>query len=259
MAEIEDAHWWFAARRRIIASAVERLCRLPAGARILDVGSATGGTLGTLARFGRVVGIELDAEAAAFARSRGAAAVCRARLPEELPFREESFDLVTALDVIEHLDDDRGALAALARALRPGGALLVTVPAFQWLWSPHDDMNHHRRRYRRAELMARLDAAGLRVEHATYFNTWLFPLLAAARLANVKSASGFPLPPRPLNALLRAIFASERALVTRLRLPFGASILACARKPVAVAGPPPSSPGAKNPGAAEHLARSARL
>ena len=152
---------------------------------------------------------------------------------EWMPFGDNSFDLALALDVIEHVPDDPKAFRELFRTLRPGGSLLVTVPALQILWSAHDIANRHYRRYTLGELCSRIEAAGYEVVTATYFNTLLFPLIFVLRLtrrSRKSIASDLTQLPRPLNALLVGIFSLEKLLVGCVKLPFGASALCLARK-----------------------------
>lgn len=242
-ARAEDDHWWFRARRRIVARVLDGLA-LPDGARLLEVGCATGGNLRLLARYGTLDAAEMDGPSARYARQRGTGArVVEGFLPDGLPpALDGPYDLIALLDVLEHIADDAASLRALlARAAR-GGALLLTVPAYGWLWSAHDVANHHERRYRRSDLVRRVAAAGWRVERATYFNTLLFPVVAAARVAGRaaervrgrRQASDLDVAPPPLlNRALEGLFASERALVPRVRLPFGVSVLVVARRPAA--------------------------
>ena len=178
--EVDEHHWWYRGRRRVILAELDRL-PLPARAQVLDAGCGSGRTLQELARYGEVRGIELDPEAAELARSRGHGEVRIGRL-EELPWEPETFDLITCLDVIEHTPDDRVTLTELRRVTRPGGFLLVTVPAYQALWSYHDEANHHYRRYGRRMLRASAVAAGWRVERMTSFNSVLLAPAAAVRV-----------------------------------------------------------------------------
>ena len=235
MAAIEDRHWWFVARRRILDQVLRRCVTLPERAEILEAGCGTGGNLPLLARFGRVHALEPDAEARAFARAKGGFDIREGRLPAGLPYDPESFDLVAAFDVIEHVEDDRGSLEALAGLLRRDGWLLITVPAFPFLWSRHDVEHHHKRRYRRDEMLRRVTAAGLEPVRATYFNALLFPLIAAVRL--LRKALGVEdgadderVPAGPVNRLLETVFGWERHLVGRVPLPLGVSLLVLARK-----------------------------
>jgi SAM-dependent methyltransferase len=234
MAEVEEEHWWFVARRRILGDLLERLVELPQPARVLEAGCGTGGNLGMLSRFGAVRAFEPDEGARSHARSKGAFDVRDGRLPDAVPFEPDDFDLVAALDILEHLDDDAASLAALAHRLRPGGWLLITVPAFGFLWSQHDESHHHKRRYRKDELVARIKAAGLIPVRVSYYNSLLFPLIAGVRLLrNLLGRQGDDeaLPPRAINRFLAGVFASERHLIGRVPLPLGVSLVALARRP----------------------------
>lgn len=150
----------------------------------------------------------------------------------------ESFDAVLLLDVLEHLDEDRASAEAAAALLKPGGILLCTVPAYQWLWSKRDEYHHHRRRYAKGQFRALFDQPMLRLELFSHFNTWLFPLAAAARLKSrafpprhaAAEATDLRLPPAPLNRAMQAIFASERLVLGRVPMPFGLSLVAVARR-----------------------------
>jgi SAM-dependent methyltransferase len=239
MRELEDRHWWFLARRRIVGSVISRLGP-EAGWAILDAGCGTGGNLPMLATFGRVVGAEHDPAAAAIATARGAADVVAGSLPDAMPFEAGRFDLVTMLDVLEHIDDDQASLGTVRSLLRPGGHLVLTVPAFPFLWGTHDREHHHKRRYLAPQLKARLEAAGLRVRWVSYYNTLLFPPVALVRLvrkalpggeAGASAGQELALPPGPVNRLLETIFAFERHWLGRVYAPFGVSLIAVAARP----------------------------
>lgn len=234
--ELEDRHWWFLGRRAIVLAVARRLVEPRGRPRILDVGCGTGGMLAALAELGDVYGIEAEARAVAAARRRVGEEV-RVRhgyIPDDLP-EGERFDLVTALDVIEHLEDPEAALVGVRRVLVPNGRLIVTVPAFPFLWSGHDEVNGHFRRYTRASLEAELTGAGFEIVHCTYFNSLLFaPTALLRRLGQWRRANGAArsdlfIPPRAVNVLLRELFALERIWVPRLAVPFGVSLLAVAR------------------------------
>jgi len=155
--------------------------------------------------------------------------VIDARLPELDGLESGAYDLVTALDVIEHVEDDRAALQGLARCLKPGGRILVTVPAFPFLWSAHDVANHHHRRYTRATLKAAVEQAGLKLEFMGWFNSLLFPLAVADRMwgkLTGREGSDDAMPPAPVNALFNTIFGLERHALGRLPLPPGVSLAA---------------------------------
>jgi SAM-dependent methyltransferase len=229
---IEDRHWWFVGRRRIILSLLDAAIGAADrdGRRVLDVGCGTGAMLSYLERYGEPSGVEADEQAVELCRSRGITAVQQAD-PPPLPFEDGRFDLVTALDVLEHVDDDGRLLAELRRVLRPGGVALVTVPAFPALWGPQDVISHHKRRYRAGELRRRVQAAGLKPTRTTYFNTLLFPPIAALRLARrlrpapAGSRSDFELTREGwANDMLTALFGFEARLLSAFDLPFGVSI-----------------------------------
>jgi SAM-dependent methyltransferase len=235
MRRVEDEHWWFVGRRRIVRAALAAL-RFDGRPRILDAGCGTGGNLAMLAEFGEVTGLELDEQAVRVARLRGAGPVRRGGLPLDVPAWHRRFDLVVMTDVLEHLDDDVGALRSVAAVLRPGGFALLTVPAFQFLWSAQDEANHHRRRYTAAQLRSAIERAGLRTVRLSYINSFLFPAVAAGKLGarmlgRGPARAGLALPPAPLNALLASVFAAERHLLRWAALPIGVSVLAIGRRP----------------------------
>ncbi len=233
-ARVEDDHWWFAARRRILARVLDGL-DLPADARLLEVGCGTGGNLALLARYGSVDAVEMDAGAAAHAQARGIGPVVQGWLPDHMP-PARPYDVVGLFDVLEHIPDDGAALDALVPFVRPGGWLVLTVPAYMLLWSRHDEVNHHQRRYRRGALARLVEQAGFQVQHATYFNTLLFPVVAGVRLLGrlrpgQEAVSDVEtVPPTLLNRALETLFAAERHLAPRLPLPFGVSVLVVARR-----------------------------
>jgi SAM-dependent methyltransferase len=208
---------------------------LPKHARILDAGCGSGRNMIELARHGTVTGIELSETSVALARNRACGEVIAGSVLQ-MPFADENFDLAVSLDVIEHLEDDLAALRELRRAVAPGGALLVTVPAYQWLWSGHDEINHHHRRYTRRSLQHVAEEAGWRQERTTYFNSLLLPaaiLLRVLDRVNTKtteSSLDLWVPPQPLNWLLERPLALEAALIKRGgRIPAGLSLLAVFR------------------------------
>ena len=229
MAELDTRHWWYRARRDVLASLIERRIAPPAGGRILEVGCGTGHNLPMLSGFGTVDAVELDPVAREKATQRLGKPVMDARLPELAGIETGAYDLVASLDVVEHVEDDVAALTALARCLKPGGRLLVTVPAFPFLWSAHDVTNHHHRRYTRATLRAAIDGAGLRTEFMGWFNSLLFPLAVADRMwgkVTGREGSDDALPPAPLNALFETVFGLERYVLGALPLPPGVSLAA---------------------------------
>lgn len=234
MATLEENHWWFSARRAIAENIIRQL-RLPLDARILDAGCGTGGNLAMLSRYGQVHGMELDDQARQMANAKGFAQVLSGRLPDEVPYQQEQFDLIALLDVLEHVEDDRNTLGVLGSLLKPGGYLLISVPAFPFLWSTHDEVHHHKRRYFLSDLKSKLENAGLEITYASYFNTILFPLIFGARLlgklrTNKRESGDLTMPHPLINRLLFAVFSSERFVLGRWSLPFGVSAIAVARK-----------------------------
>jgi SAM-dependent methyltransferase len=230
----EDRHWWYRGRRSVIERVIADL-KLPARARILDAGCGSGRNMIELARHGTVSGVELSGASVDVARARGVGEVIAGSVLD-MPFDGDSFDLSVCLDVIEHLDDDVGALRELRRVLAPGGSLLVTVPAYQWLWSGHDEVNHHRRRYTRRSLQRVAEQAGWEQVRTTYFNSLLLPLAILLRVLDrfsrktTESSLDLWVPPQPLNWLLERPLALEAALIGRGgRIPAGLSLLAVFR------------------------------
>jgi SAM-dependent methyltransferase len=231
---VEDRHWWYRGRRVVLERVIARL-RLPARARILDAGCGSGRNMVDLARHGQVTGMELSQTSVALARARGVGEVLEGSVTE-MPFAADSFDLAVCLDVIEHLQDDRGALRELRRVVAPGGALLVTVPAYQWLWSGHDEINHHHRRYNRGTLLAAARDADWQCTRTTYFNSLLLPAAIALRALDrlhtkaTESSLDLWVPPAPLNWLLQRPLNLEAAAIGRGgHIPAGLSLLAVLR------------------------------
>ncbi|GIW43733.1 MAG: methyltransferase [Candidatus Binatia bacterium] len=235
-AQIEAVHWWFEGRRAIFHAL---LCRLPlsSDALLLDLGCGTGANLRFLSRYGRVIGLDWGAAAARYSRRRTGLPVLRGDV-QTLPFRDGTVDVVTAFDLIEHIEDDRTCVAEMARVVRPGGYVLVTVPAFPWMWGRQDVINHHKRRYRAREFAELFHGAGLEILRLTYLNTLLFPVVAAVRLArkvipekNGELVSDFSMTkPGRINDLLARLFSLEAPVIARWNLPVGVSLLCLARR-----------------------------
>ncbi len=230
----EDRHWWYRGRREVLERVVAGLS-LPARARILDAGCGSGRNMVEFARHGTVTGVELSATSVGLARERGVGEVVEGSVLE-MPFEADSFDLAASLDVIEHLQDDIAALRELRRVVAPGGALLVTVPAYQWLWSGHDEVNHHFRRYTRRSLQRAGEQAGWQQARTTYFNSLLLPAAIVLRVLDrfsrktTESSLDLWVPPAPVNWLLERPLRIEAAMVGRGgRIPAGLSLLAVFR------------------------------
>lgn len=229
MAELDSSHWWYRARRDVLAALIARRIAPTLGGRVLEIGCGTGHNLAMLGRFGIVDAVELDPAARALATQRLGKPVIDARLPELAGIERGGYALVAALDVVEHVADDVAALKALASCLSPGSKLLITVPAFPFLWSGHDVANHHFRRYTRKSLRQVVSDAGLTLEFIGWFNSILFPLAIADRMMSKltrREGSDDALPPAPINRLFESIFKSERYAIGRVPLPPGVSLAA---------------------------------
>jgi SAM-dependent methyltransferase len=232
--QAEDRHWWYRGRRIVLERVIDEL-DLPAGARILDAGCGSGRNMIELARHGTVTGVELSAPSVLKARERGCGEVIEGSVLE-MPFADDSFDLAVSLDVIEHLEDDLAALRELRRTVSPGGALLVTVPAYQWLWSGHDEINHHHRRYTRRSLQRVAEQAGWTQARTTYFNSLLLPVAILLRVLDrvntktTESSLDLWVPPEPVNRILEVPLRLEAAMIARGgRIPAGLSLLSVFR------------------------------
>jgi SAM-dependent methyltransferase len=225
---LEDEHWWFRGRRAVIWALLGS-AQAPAAPRVLDAGCGTGRNLAEYGAPGRAAGVDPSASAVAFCRARGLDGVTQGEI-ERLPFDDGSFDLILATDVLEHVERDDRALAELRRVAAPGARLLVTVPAYRWLWSQHDDSHHHLRRYTAGALTQRARGAGWEPELRTYFNTLLLPPIALVRLlarrrADAAGRTDYELTRGALNRALELPMRLEAALIRRgLRLPAGVSI-----------------------------------
>ena len=238
---IEDIHWWFRGRRKIITTVLHPYLRPPA--RIIDVGSGGGAVAQALQEFGHVTACDIDVRCAASVARRPGMSFAYGTA-EAIPFADGSFDLVTAFDVLEHLDDDVRALREMARVVSPAGLIAVTVPAYSWMWGRQDEISHHRRRYTGRSLRKAITAAGLYPRRLTAFNSILFPGIAAVRVSRRLAgrlaagkqtadpaglSSDFSMTkPGPLNDLLAATFSAEAAALRVLDLPIGVSLLAIA-------------------------------
>lgn len=233
-------HWWYRARRVVVRAVLE--VHLPARAdrRLLEVGAGTGSVTMLLTEFGTVTAVEPHPVALeSCARIAPDAQLLRGDIGDLAHLVgdvEPRFDVVAAFDVIEHVEDDIAALRALQPMLAPGGRLVLTVPALEMLWGPHDDVNGHYRRYSRALLVRNLRRAGYEVEYVSYFSTVLFPIVAAVRVGRrllglhpEELRSDFRLPPQPLNQALTRLFSLEGAWLARRPLPIGSSLIAVAR------------------------------
>jgi len=236
--QVEQSHWWHTGRRKILAGFVSEICRRVSDRRprILDVGCGTGANLLMLSRYGDAEGVDISDDALAFCRERGLDHV-RKGAGEELPYEENTFDLVTAFDVVEHMDDDLAGLSEMYRVLRPGGHALIFVPTFMFLWGLQDDVSHHRRRYRLPELRRVLEQAGFEIERSTYANiTFFLPILLIRKLmglTGLKADTENNINVSAMNGIFGALFGAEGSILRYTNLPFGVSGLCVAKKPAA--------------------------
>ncbi|HEU5237113.1 MAG TPA: methyltransferase domain-containing protein [Pyrinomonadaceae bacterium] len=232
---VEESHWWYIGRRSIIRSFVKQICDRVTDrrARILDVGCGTGANLVLLSEFGDAQGVDVSPDALAFCRERGLENV-RLGAAEALPYGDDEFDLVTAFDVVEHMDDDVAGLREMRRVLRPGGRLLLFVPTFMFLWGVQDEVSNHRRRYRLAELRRAVTASGFEVERTTHANiTFFLPVLVVRklmRLTGIRTETENSINIPALNRLFGMILGAERHWLRYMNLPFGVSGLCVARR-----------------------------
>lgn len=232
---VEQSHWWYIGRRRIIAGFVEEICRkiTDRRPRILDVGCGTGANLILLSKYGDAEGVDVSEDALAFCRERGLDKV-RLGAGEELPYEDGTFDLVTAFDVVEHMDDDLAGVKEMRRVLRPGGRVLLFVPTFMFLWGLQDDVSNHRRRYRLPQLTRVLEEAGFEIERTTYANiTFFLPVLMVRKLmklTGIKTETENSINVPALNGVFGKIFGAESWFLQHMNIPFGVSGLCVARR-----------------------------
>ncbi len=236
MNRVEDSHWWYVGRRAILESFLRKIVESRESRvenpKILDVGCGTGANLEMLANFGTAEGVDVSDDALEFCKQKGLKA--HKGLAEKLPFEDESFDVVTALDVVEHLDDDIAGLKEMYRVLKRDGKTLVFVPAFMWLWGVQDDVSNHRIRYTKKQIVERLRRAGFEIERATYANwTFFAPILAGRtlmKITGIKPESENNVNVSALNGIFGKIFSSERLWLKNFDFPFGVSIVIVAKK-----------------------------
>lgn len=231
--QLEQTHWWFRGRRSILFRLIERY--KPKPDLILDAGCGTGYMATELSRFGQIRAFDFSEAAVRYTRRRGLDFVKQGSLTA-IPYPSETFGLVTALDVIEHIEDDRSALMELRRVLKADGTLVITVPAFNLLWSPHDDVNLHKRRYTARELREKVEGAGLRVQRLSYYNFFLFPPILLMRLfrkafpaAHEEEKSDFSVAHGGfINTALQMVLSAESRLIRFVDFPFGVSLVCIA-------------------------------
>ena len=238
--DVEENHWWFVARRAYIKALLSSFMPADGSLKLAEIGAGTGGNFNMLSEFGEIDAVEMDENAlkmaaAKSASNRGVAKIQRGWLPDDIPLNGQ-YDCVLALDVIEHVKQDRAAVKTLVELVRPSGYLLITVPAYQWLWSAHDEINHHYRRYTADQLSSLFENTNATLLRLGYFNTLLFPVALVRRLSQrfTKSADNpgadLELPGAVTNRILHCVFSLESLWAGRLTMPFGLSVITIVQK-----------------------------
>ena len=232
--EIQKKHWWFTSKKEIILDTIARYTNLKPESAILDIGCGSGLMLNALEALGQTFGMDMSDDAIQFSQEIFRGPIKKGFLPNNVPYSENEFDLITALDVIEHIDDDEQSLKVIQSLLSEKGTAIITVPAYMFLWSHFDELNEHKRRYTLSELQTKIKKAGLKIEKISYYNTLLFPIAYLVRKLNNllgrDGASDIDMPGATVNTILRKIFTSEKSLLRYFNLPFGVSILAVVKK-----------------------------
>jgi SAM-dependent methyltransferase len=232
--EIQKKHWWFVTKKEIVLEAIEEYLHKHGAPKVLDIGCGSGLMLNALEDAGQTFGMDMSDDAISFSKEIFKGKVEKGLLPDQIPYDENYFDLIVALDVIEHIDRDVDSLRAIRSRIVENGKAIITVPAYMFLWSAFDELNEHKRRYTLTELNTKLLQAGFKVEKISYFNTILFPAVFVVRMLNNilgrNGASDVDMPSQPVNYILKKIFGIEKLLLKFINLPFGVSILAVVRK-----------------------------
>ena len=233
--EVEDRHWWFQGRKEVVLAFIDRYSRSAKERKILDVGCGTGMMLQALKEYGEVWGLDKSVKAIEYSRTRAPGAhLMQGSFPEQIP--QGQFDIITFLDVLEHIENDKEALRKLVDILQPNGTLIITVPAYQFLWTSRDDMNEHKRRYTLPELREKILGANLQIKKISYYNTLLFAPIALLKLVSrfllrsPKSHFGAKQPSAWINFSLRILFSFEKYLLSFMNFPFGISLIVVAKR-----------------------------
>jgi 2-polyprenyl-3-methyl-5-hydroxy-6-metoxy-1,4-benzoquinol methylase len=231
---IQKEHWWFVTKKRIVLDSINRHFTKYNDVKILDIGCGSGLMLNALENLGKTYGMDMSDEAINFSKEIYTGPVLKGGLPTEIPFEENFFDIITALDVIEHVDLDVESLKTIHSRLTTKGIAVITVPAYMFLWSSFDEINNHKRRYTRNELNLKLVESGFKVIKISYYNTLLFPLILIIRVINNllkrNAESDVDMPNKFINYILKIIFGLEKYLLRITNFPFGVSILAVVKK-----------------------------
>jgi 2-polyprenyl-3-methyl-5-hydroxy-6-metoxy-1,4-benzoquinol methylase len=232
--QVQQKHWWFVTRKKVVLAAIDSYVDKNIKLKILDIGCGSGVMLTALEKLGQTFGMDMSDEAITFSKEIFNGNVEKGFLPDQLPYEPDFFNLITALDVIEHIDQDVESLQAIYSLLNSEGKAIITVPAYLFLWSKFDDLNEHKRRYTLTELRTKLITAGFTIEKISYYNTLLFPIVFLVRLLNNilqrDGASDIDIPNAFLNYILEKVFSLEISILRWMNLPFGVSIIAVVSK-----------------------------
>jgi len=239
MCDIEQAYWWFVGKQYLVKTVLKSFCKNGLiQDDILDIGSGTGVILKLLADFGTAYGMEISPEAIQFLRQRDVNLLVQSDANQSIPFKDNTFSVITCLDVLEHVDNDFSLIEEMFRVCKLCGHVIVTVPAFEILWSHHDVALHHKRRYTKQQMLKRIRKFNWKVVKCSYYNTILFlPILSVRKLktflANNRDVRSdfFIKLPAWANKILSSLFVSEIYFLRHVNLPFGVSLLLVLRKP----------------------------
>jgi len=232
--DLESTYWWHVGRMSIIDKQLQKYTTPDGSSKILNIGSGTGGTIPMLESHGKVTNVDTSAEALNFLKKSGHSG--KLINGDRLPFKDNSFDIITALDVVEHIKNDTKTLKEWRRVLKPGGTIIVTVPAYQWLWSQHDVINNHYRRYTRKQIKGVVAAAGYKVSKSSYAIVFSFPLVVGSRFISKlrredpNSYSSFVQLPPAINNFFIWLLRIEGKAQKHVNFPFGTSVLVVAKK-----------------------------
>jgi len=231
---LDEFHWWYVGRRSILKNILDKYIGRIGKIKILEIGCGSGGNLGFLSKYGDLSAMELNDDARIHAKSKNICKVKYGKLPNGIPFNEK-FDIICLFDVLEHIEKDDLSLQTIYKYLNKGGKVIITVPAFMFLWSKHDEMSHHKRRYKKSQINNMLRCTGFTVNYSSYFNSLLFPIILIIRLFErlINSSirkNDLREENKIINYIFKKIFTLESMLLPSVSLPLGVSIISIGRK-----------------------------
>lgn len=233
--ELENSYWWFVARKKILRDLIQRYCLFNNETNLLDVGCGTGGFASFISQYCNVICLDTSDLALSYCKKRGLNNLYQGTL-EEFNTDNNKIQIISMLDVVEHIENDKRVIERAYELLEENGCLIITVPAYKWLWSEHDEIHMHKRRYTKKEIVKLIESAGFKIVFATYFNFFLFPTVALMRIIEIllktKKKIERPVVPVPtfINIILEKIFSLEKYFLKFFKFPFGLSILIIAKK-----------------------------